>query len=137
MRRCLQRTGCYLALALAMMLLVAATPVGLAQTPSAVSIYSIWIRLSLRGFNQSEIESLMRNMDQDSIRQVKEQLRETVISNLETKRVRQRFLTSRDSDDLNSVLTSIETELRFAGLQHDAEVKLMIRDRFGIPLGRL
>ncbi len=117
--------------------LVTATPVSMAQAPSAVSLYSIWIRLSLRGLNQNEIESLMRNMDPASIAQVKQRLRNTVITNLESKKVRERFLTSRDSDDLNSVMGTIETELQFAALQSDDEVKLMIRDRFGIPLGRL
>ena len=119
------------------MLVTAPSAPSLAQSPSAVSIYSIWIRLSLRGLDQNEIESLMRNMDPASIVQVKERLRRTVISNLETKRVRERFLASRDSDDLKSLYTAIETELRFAGLQHDQQVKLMIRDRFGVPFGRL
>ena len=109
----------------------------LAQSPSTVSIYSMWIRLSLRGMDQNEIESLMRNMDPAAIVQVKERLRRTIISNLETKRVRERFLGSRDSDDLKSLYTSIDTELRFAGLQHDEEIKLMIRDRFGVPFGQL
>ena len=119
------------------LVLATATPVSMAQAPSAVSLYSIWIRLSLRGLNQNEIESLMRNMDPASIAQVKQRLRNTVIGNLATKKVRERFLSSRDSDDLNSVLGTIETELSFAALQSDDEVKLMIRDRFGIPLGRL
>lgn len=119
------------------LVLGAAAPVSMAQAPSAVSIYSIWIRLSLRGLNQSEIESLMRNMDPKSIAEVKERLRNTVISNLETKGVRERYLTSRDSDDLKSVKTAIDTELRFAGLQQDEEVRLMIKNRFGIPLERL
>ena len=118
------------------LLLLASTPVSMAQAPPAVSIYSIWIRLSLRGFNQSEIESLMRNMDPKMIAQVKERLRNTVISNLEAKDVRELFLSSRDSDDLKSVLISIETELRFAGLQNDDELKRIIKDRFGIPLTR-
>ncbi len=124
-------------LAVLLLLVVGATPLSLAQAPTSVSIYSIWIRLSLRGYNQSEIESLMRNLDPKSITQVKERLRNTVISNLEAKKIRERFNTSRDSDDLNSVLTSIETELRFAGLQNDDQLKLMIKDRFGIPLSRL
>ena len=119
------------------LLLTAATPVSMAQAPSSISLYSIWVRLSLRGLNQSEIESLMRNMDPAAITEVKRRLRETVLSNLETKHVGERFLTSRDSDDLKSVLVTIETELRFAALQNDDEIKLMIRDRFGIPLGRL
>ena len=119
------------------LLLPAAAPVSMAQAPSSISVYSIWIRLSLRGLNQTEIESLMRNLDPASIAEVKRRLREMVLSNLETKRVGERFLTSRDTDDLKSVLGSIETELRFAGLQNDDELKLMIRDRFGIPLSRL
>ena len=119
------------------LLLAAATPVSMAQAPSSISVYSIWIRLSLRGLNQSEIESLMRNMDPAAIAEVKKRLRETVLSNLKATHVGARFLSSRDSDDLKSVLNSIETELRFAGLENDDEVKLMIRDRFGIPLGRL
>jgi Asp-tRNA(Asn)/Glu-tRNA(Gln) amidotransferase B subunit len=119
------------------LLLTAATPVSMAQAPSSISIYSIWIRLSLRGLNQNEIESLMRNMDPAAIAEVKKRLRDTVLSNLETKHVAERFLSSRDSDDLKSVLSTIETELRFAALQNDDEIKLMIRDRFGIPLGRL
>lgn len=123
--------------AVLLLLVVGATPVSMAQAPTSVSIYSIWIRLSLRGYNQSEIESLMRNLDPKSIIQVKERLRNTVISNLESKKIRERFNTSRDSDDLNSVLTSIETELRFAGMQNDSQLKLMIKDRFGIPLSRL
>ncbi len=124
-------------LAVLLLLVIGVTPVSLAQAPTSVSIYSIWIRLSLRGYNQSEIESLMRNLDPKSISRVKERLRNTVISNLEAKKIRERFNTSRDSDDLNSVLTSIETELRFAGMQNDDQLKLMIKDRFGIPLSRL
>jgi hypothetical protein len=121
----------------AVLLLAAATPPSMAQAPSSVSLYSIWVRLSLRGLNQSEIESLMRNMDPKAVTQVKERLRTTILANLRIKRVRERFLVSRDSDDLRSVLATIETELRFAGLEQDDEIKLMIRDRFGIPLGRL
>ena len=124
-------------LAVLLLLVVGATPVSLAQAPTSVSIYSIWIRLSLRGYNQSEIESLMRNLDPKSINRVKERLRNTVISNLEAKKIRERFNTSQDSDDLKSVLTSIETELRFAGMQNDGQLKLMIKDRFGIPFSRL
>jgi len=120
-----------------MLVLCTATPVSMAQAPVPVSLYSIWVRLSLRGLNQSEIESLMRNMDPKALAQVKQRLRATVLTNLEAKRVHERFLAARDSDDLKSLLTSIDTELRFAGLHNDEEIRLMIRDRFGIPLGRL
>ena len=32
---------------------------------------------------------------------------------------------------------SIETEIRFAGLQNDEPLKQMIKDRFGIPINKL
>lgn len=126
--------GLLLGLAL---LLLTVTPVTMAQAPSTVSLYSIWIRLSLRGLNQEEIESLLSNMDAKAIDSVKARLRTTVLSNLTARKVRERFLTSRDADDLQSVLTVIETELRFVGMQSDEELKLMIKDRLGIPVNRL
>lgn len=119
------------------LLLFLAGSIPLAQSPSSVSLYSIWIRLSLRGLNQGEIESLMRNMAPKNIGEVKKRLRKTVISNLMAKKIPERFLASRDSDDLKSVLISIETELRFAGLQNDEDVKQMIKNKLGIPINRL
>lgn len=118
-----------------LLFLAGSTP--LAQSPSSVSIYSIWIRLSLRGMNQGEIESLMRNMAPKTIGEVKKRLRDTVISNLKARNIPELFLASRDSDDLKSVLISIETELRFAGLQNDEDVKQRIKNELGIPINRL
>ena len=115
--------------------LAGSTP--LAQSPSTVSIYSIWIKLSLGGMNQGEIEPLMRNMAPKTIGEVKKRLRDTVISNLKARKIPELFLSSRDSDDLKSVLISIETELRFAGLQNDEDVKQMIKNKLGIPINRL
>ena len=63
-------------------LLLVSTPVGLAQAPSAVSVFSIWVRLSLRGFAQEEIESVLRNMDAKTLTEVKARLRRTVLANL-------------------------------------------------------
>jgi len=114
-----------------------ATPVSRAQTPpNPVSVYSIWVRLSLRGYSQEEIESLLRNMDQKTIDEVKTRLRKSVLSNLRLKRVRERFQSSRDKGDLQDVLSSVETEIRFAGLENDEELKYEIRESFGIPLDR-
>ena len=113
------------------------SPATLAQSPSAVSVFSVWVRLSLRGFTQQEIESVLRNMDEKTLLEVKGRLRSTVLANLELKKVRKRYLTSQDKDDLNSIRSSIETEIRFAGLQNDASLKQMIKDRFGIPVSSL
>lgn len=119
--------------------MLVASPTSQAQTPpsSAVSVYSIWVRLSLRGYSQEEIESLLRNMDAKTLDEVKARLRKSVLSNLRLKRIKERFLASRDKGDLQDVLSSIETEIRFAGLENDDELKFAIRDSFGIPLERL
>lgn len=111
-------------------------PISLAQGPSAISIYSIWVRLSLGGFSQLEIESMLRNMDPKTIEDVKNRLRRTILSHLQLKKIRKQIKTSRDKDDLNNVVNSIETEIRFAGMQSDDQLKLMIKDRYGIRLDR-
>ncbi len=118
--------------------LLVASPASQAQTPpSPVSVYSIWVRLSLRGYSQEEIESLLRNMDAKTVEEVKVRLRKSVISNLRLKRIRERFQASRDKGDLQDVLSSVETEIRFAGLENDEELKSEIRERLGIPLDRM
>lgn len=118
--------------------LLVASPTSQAQTPpNAVSVYSIWVRLSLRGYSQEEIESLLRNMDAKTLEEVKARLRTTVLSNLRLKRIRERFQASRDKGDLQDVLSSIETEIRFAGLENDQELKFEIRENLGVPLDRL
>ncbi|MDH5752523.1 MAG: hypothetical protein OEZ59_08910 [Deltaproteobacteria bacterium] len=126
-------------LLLGMLVIVAMPPHSTAQGPGStpISLYSIWVRLSLRGYHQGEIESLMRNMDAKTMNEVKARLREMVLANLEQKDIRNRYLSSRDVDDLRTVRSSIETEIRFAGLQTDSLLKEMIADRFGIPLERL
>ncbi len=113
-----------------------ATPPSLAQAPSAVSVFSIWVRLSLRGFSQEEIESLLRNMDDKTVNEVKVRLRRTVLAHLQLKKIGPQLKNSRDKDDLNNVISSIETEIRFAGMQSDDLLKLMIKDRYGIRLDR-
>jgi hypothetical protein len=113
-------------------------PTSQAQTPpnNAVSVYSIWVRLSLRGYSQEEIESLLKNMDPKTVDEVKTRLRKSVLSNLRLKRIRERFQQSRDKGDLQDVISSIETEIRFAGLENDDELKYEIRENLGIPLDR-
>ena len=134
--RCINRCIRWMVLILAALLLATA-PVTFAQTsPSAVSVFSIWVRLSLRGLSQEEIESVLRNMDPKTINEVKARLRRTVLANLQLKKVGEHIQLSRDSDDLSTVISSIETEIRFAGMQNDDRLKLEIKDRYGVRLGR-
>ena len=118
-------------------MILAVSPATLAQNQRFVNLYSVWVQLSLRGHPQSEIESLLRNMDPKALLEVKSRLRSTVISNLALKKVGLLYLASRDKDDLIVVRSMIETELRFSGLQNDEDLILMIQDRFGISLDHL
>lgn len=112
-------------------------PVSVAQGPSAVSVFSIWVRLSIRGYSQEEIESVLSNMDRKTVEEVKSRLRRTVLVNLELKKIKNQLRQSRDSDDLRSIRASVETEIRFAGMQSDPLLRLMIKDRFGVRLEQL
>ena len=130
-------TWIHKAILYAALLLLSATPATLAQNQQVVNLYTVWVQLSLRGVPQEEIESLLRNLDAKAIVEVKDRLRRTVLSNLHLKKVRRLYRTSRDQDDLNVVRSTIETELRFAGLQGDDEIKMLIREQFGIPIDTL
>ncbi len=124
-------------MALVLLVLLLATPLASAQAPSVVNVFSIWVRLSLRGNSQQEIESQLSNMDPKTLAEVKTRLRQSVISNLRIKRIGERYQTSMDSDDRKAVLESIQTEIRFAGLENDEQLVLMIKDRFGIHMQQL
>lgn len=122
------------AVALGLLVLLLTTPLASAQAPSVVNVFSIWVRLSLRGNSQQEIESQLSNMDPKTLAEVKDRLRQSVISNLRIKRIGERYQTSQDSDDRKAVVESIQTEIRFAGLENDEQLVLMIKDRFGIHM---
>ena len=119
---------------LAATLLLVGAPRLPAQNPKIVNLYSVWVQLALRGHPQEEIESLLRNMGPEKIDEVKTRLRRTVVANLELKTLGSLYRTSRDKDDLNVIVHMIQTELRFASLENDEELRMMIKDRFGIPL---
>jgi hypothetical protein len=76
-------------------------------------------------------------MDAKTLDEVKTRLRKSVLANLRLKRVRERFQASRDKGDLQDVLSSVETEIRFAGLESDEELKFEISERLGIPIDRM
>lgn len=122
---------------LVFMIMVVVTTLTFAQTPSVVNVFSIWVRLSLRGNSQQEIESQLRNMDPKTLEEVKSRLRQSVISNLRIKKIHELYTRSLDSDDTQAVVNSIQTEIRFAGLENDEQLVLMIKDQFGIHLGQL
>jgi hypothetical protein len=120
---------------LAAVMLLVGTPTAPAQNPNIGKLYSAWIQLSLRGLPQQEIESLLEYAaNPNDLEHVRRRLRLTVISKLELKRLGQIYRAARDKDDLNVVARQIQTELRFAGLENDIDVRMQIKDRFGIPM---
>jgi hypothetical protein len=56
------------------------------------------------------------------------------VANLELKKLGQLYRASRDKDDLNVIVHMIQTELRFASLENDEELRMLIKDRFGVPV---
>ncbi|MDH4120378.1 MAG: hypothetical protein OEV94_01560 [Deltaproteobacteria bacterium] len=113
---------------------LAGSPALAQNTSPVVNVYSMWVKLSLRGYAQEEIESVLKNIDPKTLDEVKGRLRRSVISNLQLKKIDRLYARSRDYDDQNLVMESIRTEIRFAGLETDPELKLLIKDRFGISL---
>jgi len=118
--------------------LAAASPTALSQSrQGVVNVFTMWVQLSRRGLSQEEIESQLGHMDRELLEEVKSRLRRNVITNLEFKNIGGRLNTSRDSDDLRAIVQSVREEIRFAGLQNDPRIRLMIKDEFGLRLDRM
>ncbi len=108
-------------------------PVGDPPAQQSVSVYSMWIDLSLQGYSQEEIEATL-NVPPDALEKLKQRLRKQVMSNLNLRNAKKRLENSRDVDDVSTVLRWIRLEIRFAGMQNDAVLREMIRNHFGIAL---
>lgn len=101
------------------------------------NIYTIWIKLALLGKNQSEIEYYFRNIDNQTMNSIKRRLRFSVLDNLRRIGVKKLISRTSDMDDLNVVVTKIATEIRYAGMEHDEDLRLTIKEEFGIILENL
>jgi hypothetical protein len=101
------------------------------------NIYTKWITLALLGKNQSEIEYYFRNEKETSIQRVKERIRFAVLENLRRSGIKTMISKISDADDINTVVTKILIEIRFAGMEHDTDLLLSIKEEFGIELENL
>lgn len=108
-----------------------------APTTNVNHLFSIWAGLSLMGYSQSEIESLLENISPRVIQKVKHRLRLTVINKLNRLNVKADFERSTSRHDLRLAREKIRSEVRFAGLENDRHLRVMIRNRFGIPLSQI
>ncbi len=111
---------------------------GFAQpTKDSGNIYTKWITLALLGKNQAEIEYYFRNEKEASIDRVKRRIRSAVLENLRRSGIKSMISTSSDADDFNVIITKILLEIRYAGLEHDRDLLLSIKEEFGIEVRNL
>ena len=117
--------------------LLIGVPPGLGkQSPkeSREDLYSIWIKLSMMGHNQSEIEGILTGISQQQLQHLKNRLRRDVLNTLTHLNLSNEIELSRTEQDLVMIRDKIRTEIRFAGLENDILLQRMIRHKFGIAL---
>ena len=98
------------------------------------NLYSVWMKLSMMGHNQSEIEGILSDITDKQLLRLKNRLRRDVMNTLSYLNLRNEIDLSRTERDLVLIREKIRTEIRFAGLENDRLLPLMIRHKFGISL---
>ena len=117
--------------------LMIGVPPGLGQQASSKrqeNLYSVWMKLSMMGHNQSEIEGILSDITEKQLLRLKNRLRHDVMNTLTYLNLRNEIDLSRTERDLVLIREKIRTEIRFAGLENDRLLPLMIRHKFGISL---
>ena len=117
--------------------LLIGVPPGLGQQPLADNrgtLYSIWLKLSMMGHNQSEIEGILNGTTKQQLMRLKNRLRRDVLDTLMQHNLLSQIELSRTEQDLFMIRDKIRTEIRFAGLENDQLLQRMIRHKFGITL---
>ena len=120
-----------------LVVLLIGVPPGLSQQPPAdnrVNLYSIWLKLSMMGHNQSEIEGILNGTTKQQLMRLKNRLRRDVLDTLMHHNLLSQIELSRTEQDLFMIRDKIRTEIRFAGLENDQLLQRMIRHKFGIAL---
>ena len=98
------------------------------------NLYSIWLKLSMMGHNQSEIEGILNGTTKQQLMRLKNRLRRDVLDTLMHHNLLSQIELSRTEQDLFMIRDKIRTEIRFAGLENDQLLQRMIRHKFGIAL---
>ena len=117
--------------------LLIGVPPGLGQQPpedNRGNLYSIWLKLSMMGHNQSEIEGILNGTTRQQLMRLKNRLRRDVLDTLMQHNLLSQIELSRTEQDLFMIRDKIRTEIRFAGLENDQLLQRMIRHKFGIAL---
>ena len=120
-----------------LVVLLVGVPPGLGQQPpvdSQGNLYSIWLKLSLMGHNQSEIEAILNGVTPEQLNRIKNQLRRDVLNTLRRLNLQNEISMSTTEQELFTIREKIRTEIRFAGMENDSRLRRMIRHQFGIAL---
>ena len=120
-----------------LVVLLVGVPPGLGQQPpvdSQGNLYSIWLKLSLMGHNQSEIEAILNGVTPEQLYRIKIQLRRDVLNTLRRLNLQNEISMSTTEQELFTIREKIRTEIRFAGMENDSRLRRMIRHQFGIAL---
>ena len=120
-----------------LVVLLVGVPPGLGQQPpvdSQGNLYSIWLKLSLMGHNQSEIEAILNGVTPEQLYRIKNQLRRDVLNTLRRLNLQNEISMSTTEQELFTIREKIRTEIRFAGMENDSRLRRMIRHHFGIAL---
>ena len=110
--------------------LLIGVPPGLGQQTQADKrddMYSIWLKLSMMGHNQSEIEGLLAGITGEQLQRLKNRLRRDVLATLMQLNLNSEIELSRTEQDLVMVRKKIRTDIRFAGLENDQLLQRLIR----------
>ena len=120
-----------------LVVLLVGVPPGLGQQPpvdSQGNLYSIWLKLSLMGHNQSEIEAILNGVTPEQLNRIKNQLRRDVLNTLRRLNLHNEISMSTTEQELFTIREKIRTEIRFAGMENDSRLRRMIRHQFGVAL---
>ena len=120
-----------------LVVLLVGVPPGLGQqlpVDSQGNLYSIWLKLSLMGHNQSEIEAILNGVTPEQLYRIKNQLRRDVLNTLRRLNLHNEISMSTTEQELFTIREKIRTEIRFAGMENDSRLRRMIRHQFGIAL---
>lgn len=124
-------------LVLAIMLCSVSVNIYSQPTRTGGNMYTKWMTLALVGKNQAEIEYFFRNEKESTIEQVKKRIRYAVVENLRRAGIKRLIEESADADDLNVVIRKIVIEIRYAGMELDKDLRLSIKEEFGVHLEQL
>ena len=120
-----------------LVVLLVGVPPGLGQQPpvdSQGNLYSIWLKLSLMGHNQSEIEAILNGVTPEQLNRIKNHMRRDVLNSLRRLNLQNEINMSNTEQELYTIRDKIRTEIRFAGMENDSRLRRMIRHQFGITL---